>query len=393
MKRLLFCCFLLLIAACNRRDVQLEKTVTPVRLSTVELLKPKQEQRYSASILPNRQANLAFRVSGIVDEINQVRGADGRLRSVDIGDVVKQGTVLAQVRVKDYQLQVSQASGQAKQANETEQAARDQLAQAEAAATKAQQDFGRAEILFQKTSLTKSDYDSAKANYDSTRAQVEAARSQVQATAGASNTAKATVGTAMLGLHDTSLVAPFTGAVVQRSVELGSLAGPSAVAFALADISLVKASFGVSDIVIANLRSGSRMSVYTEAFPTREFEGFVSSIANVADSTTRSFQVEVTIPNQKSTLKPGMIASLDLGPALASKPVITAPLSAIVKASDASAGFAVVVVDEGIARRRPVTLGATYGDHIAISGVEAGKKVVSSGATFVSDGDAVRVIP
>ncbi len=394
MKRLVFLFPILFLASCNRQTRALEKTATPVRLSAVELYTPSQGQRYSASILPNRQVNLAFRTSGFVESIYQVRGADGRTRSVDIGDVVKEGTILAHVRVKDYELQVSQAEGQAKQAHQAEQTARAQLAQAEAAAVKAEQDFERADALFKKKSLTKSDYDSAKANRDSTRAQVEAARSQVQASVGAINTAQATLGTANLGLHDTSLTAPFAGAVVQRSIELGTLAGPSMAAFVLADVSSVKATFGVSDIVIAHLKKGSTLSVYTEAFPNRQFHGFVSAIAAVADSTTRSFQVEVTIPNERTMLRPGMIVSLDAGQSSPrSQPVAVAPLNAVVRGTDDSSQFAVIVVDSGIARRRPVTLGATYGDRIAITGVEVGEKVVSSGATFVSDGDLVRVIP
>ena len=88
-----------------------------------------------------------------------------------------------------------------------------------------------------------------------------------------------------------------------------------------------------------------------------------------------------------------MIASLDVGQSPQLQAVTVAPLDAIVRLPGESSGFAVVVVDEGIARRKPVTLGQTYGDRIAISGVQAGQKVVSSGATFVSDGDSVKVIP
>lgn len=379
--------------SCNRQTRAFEKTATPVRVSEIEMYTPNEGQRYSASIVPNRQANLAFRVNGFVESIYQVRGADGRMRSVDIGDVVSAGTMLAQVRVKDYQLQVSQAEGQVKQATDTNQAARAQLAQAEAAAMKAEQDFGRAEALFKEKSLTKSDYDAAKANYDATHAQVEAARSQVQASAGALNTAQAVLGTAGLGLHDTSLTAPFTGVVVQRSIEVGMLTGPSMSAFVVADMSSVKATFGISDILVAHLKRGSKLSIYAEAFPNRQFRGFVSAIGAVADPNTRSFQVEVTIPNEHAMLRPGMIVSLAIGNTPASQSVAVAPLNAIVHAAGDSSQFAVVVVDNGIARRRPVTLGPTYGDRIAISGIEAGEKVVSSGASFVNDGDAVQVIP
>jgi RND family efflux transporter MFP subunit len=384
---------ILLLSGCNHQTSVPEKTVTPVRLSAVESFTPGQGERYSASILPNRQVNLAFRVNGFVDSLYQVRGADGRVRTVDMGDVVKAGTVLAQVRVKDYELQVSQTEGQVKQAGASAQTARAQLAQAEAAALKAEQDFTRADALFKKTSLTKSDYDSAAANRDSTRAQVEAARSQVQASTGALNAAQGALGTATLGLHDTSLIAPFTGAVVQRSVESGTLAGPGMVAFVLADISSVKATFGVSDILVAHLKNGSKLSVYTEAFPNHQFHGFVSAIAAAADSSTRAFQVEITIPNKQAMLRPGMIASLDLGEAPRSQRVAVVPLNAIVRAANDSSRFAVVLVDDGIARRKPVTLGPTYGDRIAVSGIQAGQNVITSGATFVSDGDRVKVVP
>ena len=69
-----------LLFSCNRQTPVLEKSATPVRVSAVERYTPGQGQRYSASILPNRQVNLAFRASGFVESIYQVRGADGRMR-------------------------------------------------------------------------------------------------------------------------------------------------------------------------------------------------------------------------------------------------------------------------------------------------------------------------
>lgn len=384
---------IVVLCGCNRSGPKLEKTPTPVHLSAVELYTPTEGQRYSASILPNRQVNLAFRVNGFVESIHQVRGADGRMHAVDIGDVVRAGTTLAQVRSKDYELQVSQAEGQVNQARNTGQTARAQLEQAQAAATKAEQDYQRADALFKKTSLTKSDYDAARANRDSTRAQVQAAQSQLQGSSATLHSAQAVLGTATLGLHDSSLVAPFNGVIVQRSVELGTLAGPGMIAFVLADSSSVKATFAVSDVLISNFKKGTKLSIYAEALPSHPFQGFVSAIADVADSTTRAFQVEVTIPNQRYMLKPGMIVSLDAGGLPSPRRVSVAPLDAIVRSTDGTARFAVVVVNDSVAVRTPVSLGATYGDRIAISGVEPGTKIVSSGATFVKDGETVKVIP
>jgi RND family efflux transporter MFP subunit len=393
MRHALLICLLICLASCNRETVQLKKTPIPVHVTAIESYKPGGGQPYSASILPNRQVNLGFRVGGFVDSILQVRGADGRMRSVDFGDTVQQGTRLARVRQQDYELQVSQATGQLSQARDAQRTAQAQLEQTEAAALKAQQDFERASSLFSSKSLTKSDYDAAKANYDATKAQVAAARYQAQATAGTVQAAQAATGSANLGLHDTDLTAPFAGVIVQRSVDNGSLVGSGTLAFVLADIHLVKASIGVPDTIIPTLKNGSRLTIYAEAFPNRQFQGAVSNIAAVADSSTRSFQVDVTISNERSLLKPGMIVSLDLGGVHSSKSVLVAPLNAIVRSNDSASQFAVMVVSGGKVKRQPVSLGATYGDHIGVTGVQPGTMVISSGATLVDDGDAVEVIP
>ncbi|MBV9442938.1 MAG: efflux RND transporter periplasmic adaptor subunit [Acidobacteriaceae bacterium] len=393
MRPVIWLSLVVVLCSCNQQKSDTEKSAIPVRLTSIETYTPSAGEKYSASIAPKRQVNLSFKVNGFVDFLYQLPSARGGHHTVDIGDVVNQGTVLAHLRTKDYQLQVSQASGQMQQARDSQQTARAQLDQAEAAALDAQQNFDRAEALFRDKSLTKSDYDSAKANRDSTRAQVEAAKSQVQASGAALTTSQAAVGTASLALHDTSLAAPFTAVIVQRAVELGTLAGPGMVAFVLADISSVKATFGVSDLTVSGLKTGWPLSVYTEAFPSRQFRGHVSAIAAVADSSTRSFQVEVTIPNEHALLRPGMIASLDIQTVPKGSSVTVAPLSAIVPQAQNSSRFAVVVVEDGMARHRPVSLGETYGDVIAISGISRGAKVVSSGASFVRDGDAVKVIP
>jgi RND family efflux transporter MFP subunit len=382
------------LSSCRHQEQVLEKSATPVRLAAVERYVPSNGQTYSASMLPNRQVNLAFKVNGFVESIHQVPAQNGRSRNVDIGDIVSQGTLLAQVRSKDYQLQVAQAEGQVNQVADAGHTAQAQLQQAQAGADKAEHYFARADALFKNTSLTKSDYDTAKANRDATQAQVEAARSQLQASSGSLSAAQATLGSANLAVHDTSLVAPFRSAVVQRSVELGTLTGPGTVAFVLADVSTVKATFAVPDILVSGLKNGSRLSIYAEAFPDAKFHGNVSAVAAVADSTTRSFQVEVTVPNARALLRPGMIASVDVGETPGSyRPLTVVPLNAIVRGEGEQSQFAVVVVEDGIAKRKPVTLGSTYGDRISITGVPTGSRVVVSGATLVNDGEPVKVIP
>jgi len=112
--------------------------------------------------------------------------------------------------------------------------------------------------------------------------------------------------------------------------------------------------------------------------------------------------VEVTIPNPGERLKPGMIAALQVGEeakALASKEALPAVrLSAIVRPPGETEGYAVFVVgEEGgrpVARVRKVALGEALGNSIAIvSGLKVGERVIVNGATLLTDGEPVRIVP
>ncbi len=68
--------------------------------------------RYSASIRPATQVDVAFKVGGYIEGIAQQRDAAGQWRHLQAGDVVRKGTVLARVRQSDYVAQVNQAKSQ-----------------------------------------------------------------------------------------------------------------------------------------------------------------------------------------------------------------------------------------------------------------------------------------
>jgi RND family efflux transporter MFP subunit len=390
MKRIVIVIPFLLLAACHRETPKVEKPVTPVRVTAVDLYQPKGGARYSASIIPGRQVNLAFRVSGIVTDIRRVRS-----RGLEPGDIVAGGTVLAHLREEDYRNTTAQAQSQLEAAHEAQKAALAQLAQAEASHLKAEADFIRARTLIESHSLTRPEFDGAKAQFDVTGAQVDAARAQIDSAAAQVRTAEAGIATARLNESDTALVAPFTASVVQRNVEMGMMAGPSLAAYTLADINTVKAAFGVPDTVAVQLTPGKSIALTVEALPGREFHGTVAAVAAVADAETRLFQVEISMSNPSLVLKPGMIASLtltDSGIAPPAVPVV--PVAAVVRDHDNSADFMVMVVENKVAKARKVSLGPTFGDILAVTGgLKPGELVICAGASMVTNGQIVEVIP
>lgn len=390
MNRIIAALSFVVLAACHRQQPKLEKTVTPVRVTPVEVYQPKAGGRYSASIVPGRQVSLAFRVSGIVTDIHRLGG-----RGLEAGDMVAGGTVLARLRQEDYQNSTAQALSQLDSAREAHRSAVAQLAQAQASRTKAEADFTRARTLLASASLTRPEFDSAKAQFDATAAQMDSARAQIDSAAAQIRTAEANTASARLAQRDTALVAPFSASVVQRNVEIGAMAGPSQAAYTLADIGTVKAAFGVPDMVLGQLKPGKSLAIAVEAVPGREFRGVITSIASVADHDTRLFQVEVTLANQQLALKPGMIASLTLSDTGAAAPAVpVVPLSSVIRDRENPADFSVMVVENKVAKAKRVSLGPTFGDVLAVTGgVKPGELVIRAGANLVANGEVVEVIP
>ena len=338
-----------------------------VRLAIVAAPQTSSETlRYSASILPYTQVDLMFRSSGYVTNVRHVRGADGRTRNVGTGDYVEQGLPLAHIRREDLQNEVAQAQAQ--------------LDQTTAQHTKADQDFQRAKALYSTQSLTKPDYDQSEAAFNATRA--------------AMDNAKAALLQSRLTLGDADLKAPFSGYILSRNIDLGSLVSPSTSAFTIADISRVKVAFGAPDYVLSRVRLGQELATQTEndAAPVK---GRVTSISPAADTRNRIFAVEVTVSNRDRHLKPGMIASIGLGDVPHSS--ISIPLSAIVPLPSEPDHFAVMVAQERagalVANLRKVQLGATHENSVAVEGVQPGERVVSVGAQLLKDGDPIQAIP
>ena len=149
MKRLIAIVPSLFLAACHHQEAKLEKPITPVRVSAVDTYEPKSGGRYSASIQPGRQVSLAFRVPGFITSLHMVGG-----RPLEPGDMVAEGTILAQLRQEDYKNSTAQAQSQVDSARESLKSASAQLAQAQAARTKAEADFARAKTLIESQSLT-----------------------------------------------------------------------------------------------------------------------------------------------------------------------------------------------------------------------------------------------
>jgi len=361
-------------AACSREPA-VTKPPTPVRVLAAAPIPPSGGLRYSATIQPREQVELAFKSGGYVREIRRVPGVDGQLRAVQQGDAVSKGTVLARVRETDYVQKVSQAKAS--------------LAEAQAAAERARLDFERAEKLLAAASMTRPDWEASRANAETGRAKVEAA--------------KASLDSAETALEDASLKSPMDGVILSRSVEEGTLVNAGTVGFVVADMSSVKAVFGVPDRVVTALKLGETLTVTTEAAPGKPFQGVLTALSPAADRKSRVFDVEVTIPNREGMLRAGLIAAIEIWPDSRGLPAPQAnlpaiPLSAVIQSPRSSEAYAVFVIAEdgktAVAKSREVKLGPIAGNQVTIlEGLKSGERVVVSGASLLAENQNVLIVP
>jgi multidrug efflux system membrane fusion protein len=414
-----------LVSGCSKQTTK-QKPVKPVKVKSVETHSSLSSVRYSASIKPAAQVEVAFKVSGYIDDIAREKDQAGQWRYIQAGDTVHKGATLARVRQSDYAARVNEAKSQVGEARSALDASSSQLQEAIAAVDmaraqltdvkayfeKTKLDYDRARALFETQSITKPEYDTAKAQYEigaaklevaqgqlkASEAKVATARAQISAAESRINTAEATTVSAGIPLQDTQLMAPMGAVVIERRIEIGTLVGQGAAAFVLADLSFVKAVFGVPDTSLNSLKLGDTLIITSDATPGTEFTGQISRISPSADQISRAFEIEVTIPNEQRLLKPGMIASLNTSERMAAEgPALIVPLTAITQAPENPAGYAVMVMEERegktFAQLRPVTLGESVGNAIIIkSGVSTGELVVTTGVSQVVDGEQVLVV-
>ncbi len=295
-----------------------------------------------AQVLPDQQATLYAKVSGYLQSI-----------SVDKGDRVASGAVLARIEVPE--LMASRAK---------------QLAELKAA----QAEYGRLkEPLHRAPDLV------VPQMVDQSRGRMEVARANLDQ----SETM----------LRYSTVTAPFAGIVTQRFVDPGALiqAGTSngAAILTLMNFSKVRLQFAVPELEASRVAAGQPVSVATENLPGKTFEGKVARFTYALDLASRTMLAEVSLDNPDLLLRPGMLVTAKLGiERHESAPLLPGDAIAMEKTN----AF-VYAVEGDKAVKRPVKLGFTDGKNAEVlEGVKPTDTLILVAQRPMSDGQAVRVV-
>lgn len=189
----------------------------------------------------------------------------------------------------------------------------------------------------------------------------------------------------------TRIVAPSSGVVTARLVEVGGTVAANQKIVEIADVSTLVVRVRVSDLDVVHLNVGDRLSLSVDAFPGRQIEGRIRRIFPAADN-SRLVPVEVAIGPAPAgvRLKPGFLArvTLPLGKGVVS---LTVPSAAIAVSNEGP--YVYVVRGDSLERRSVRTGSNTDGWVQVIDGLAEGENVVVGGQTTLRPGARVHPVP
>src|SRR6266478_1955804 len=251
------------------------------------------------------------------------------------------------------------------------------LRSAEAEAQLAQTDLERSRDLAIKKVVSSAELDSAQSKFRRLNAVVDQVRSSI---------AKKT------------LIAPFDGQLGIRQVNVGQMINAGQQVVPLTSLDPVFADFALPQQYLGQLTPGLEVHVTTDAIPGRVFNGKLTAINSMVDSSTRNITLQATLDNSDHALRPGMFAKAEVMLPEKHKALVV-PGSAI---SYAPFGDSVFVIEKKkdektgkesqVIRQQFVRVGEGRGDLVAITqGLKAGETVVSTGVFKLRNGMTVTI--
>lgn len=189
-------------------------------------------------------------------------------------------------------------------------------------------------------------------------------------------------------IENTALLSPVNGVVTARNYDEGDMA--SGAILTVMQINPVKIIINVSESEFPKIKLGMPIQLKFDVYGDEAFQGKVSLIYPTIDAATRTFGVEVEIPNANQRIRPGMFARATVDYGSINRVVV--PDRAVVKRAGSGDRFVYVYNNDGTVSYVQVELGRHLGtSYELISGVESNSQVVIAGQTKLFDGAKVTV--
>lgn len=316
-----------------------DTAVYRVKTLVLEKQKIKQKLDYTASLLPYEEVNYAPAAPGRIDQIN-----------VEVGSRVYKGTVIAKMDRTNYN-----------NANEQLQSARS--------------NFLRMDTLHKLNSISEAQWEAAKTQYEVAKTNVDFLAS------------------------NTTLVSPINGIVTGKYFQSGELysgvpntaAGKAAIV-TLMQINPLKAKINISERYYPLIKQGMKATIGVDIFSGKIVDGSILRIYPTISPDTRTFPVELSIPNSDEKLRPGMFARVVLDFGEIDALVVSA--LAVVKQEGTNNHFVFVAGSDNIAHKIQVEIGTRFDDKLEIisESIKEGDMIIIAGQTKLLDGSHITIV-
>lgn len=383
---------------------------TPVAVGQPVIRDAERTVRYAGTLTPEATTTILPKVGGRVTAV-----------AVRVNQLVAAGDIVARIEDDVLRLQVEQAraayeaaDAQYRQAvrgvrNEELEIARADVEQAEATLETARSNLDRTRRLYEAEAISRREFEEAVDRFESAQTQVENARRRVDlmeegaseeelamARANADAAARQ-LELAQLQLSYATVRAPVSGTVARVLAEEGQMVGRETPIAALVNDRLIYATARVPERLYGAFRGGEgrmQVRIRAEAYPERDpFAGTVSTVASVIDAASRTFEVEVAIPNDDGLLRPGMYVNavfvIERYPR-----VVHVPDTAVHRRGESDVVYTVEDTGAGETAAREVVIRAEDlpGEMtIAHDGLAGDEPIIVEGAAFIADGQTVSV--
>ena len=315
-----------------------KRAAIPVKTMILAKTKIARTIDYTATILPFEEVNVAPSTPGRIDKIY-----------VEEGDRVKKGDNLFLMdRTQLYQLELQLSN--------------------------LQKDLDRIDTLLRSGSAKQQQYDQMKTQYDVLKTNVDFMK------------------------ENTLMKSPFLGVVTGKYFEDGEMysgtpttqSGRSAVVTVM-QVNPLKVDVSISEQYYPLIKKGMKANVIADVYKNEVFTGSVFRIAPTINAITRSFNVEIALPNRNELLKPGMFVrvSMDLGEV----ETFVVPANTVMIQEGTNQRF-VFTAEDGKATRIVVGIGKRFDDRLEIISeiLKVGDQLITEGQARLIASDQIEIV-
>ena len=381
----------IILASCGKPDRlqasgKAEEAERPVSVARSEMRAVPREISATGSLAAQEQSTLSAKVAGRLERL-----------TVDIGSVLRQGDLVAQIEPRDYDLGLQEAAAALAQARTTlglplegedDRIELEQVTavkQAKAVLEEAGKNRERVKSLSGSGIASQSEVDTVEAAYTVALARYEAAQEEGRGRMATVAQRRAEFEQARKRLADASVRAPFDGAVQARPASVGEYVAVGAPIARLVKMDPLRLRLEVQERECLLVRTGQLVHLFIEN-DTNIYSGRIARLSPALDEQTRTLRVEADVPRQ-GALRPGLFARARI--------IVTEQEQALTVPAEAIMTFAglekVVVVQEGKALEKVVATGRRGPDWTeVVAGLQAGEVIVLSPGSLRT-GQRVRV--